>query len=64
MWALLEEAVGAVSVAEVVVLPRLAGRGGAGGDGVAVEENLDGADIASEVPGVGVGLGQGVRGDF
>jgi len=51
-------------VAEVVVLPRLAGRGGAGGDRVAVDEDLDGADVAGEVPGVVVGPGQGDRADL
>ena len=51
-------------MAEVVVLPGLAAGGGAGGDGVAVEEDLDGADVAGEVPGLGVGLGQRVRGDL
>jgi hypothetical protein len=49
-------------VAEVVVLPGLAGRGGAGGDGVTVDEDLDGADVAGEVAGVVVGAGQGWRG--
>jgi hypothetical protein len=48
--ALLEEGVGAQPVAEVVVLPRLAGFGLPGGDGVAVDEDLDGADVALEVP--------------
>lgn len=54
--ALLEEGVGAVAVAEVVVLPGLPVRGGAGGDGVPVEQDLDGADVAGEVPGLGIGL--------
>ena len=62
--ALLEEAVGAPAVAEVVVLPGFAGGGCAGGDRVAVEEDLDGADVAGEVSGFGVGLGQRVRGDL
>ena len=56
--ALLEEGVGAVAVAEVVVLPGLAGRRGAGGDGVAVDEDLDGPHIAGEVARVVVGPGQ------
>ena len=51
-------------MAEVVVLPGLAGGGGAGGDGVAVDEDLDGAHVAGEVAGVGVGPGQRVRGDL
>ena len=62
--ALFEEAVGAPAVAEVVVLPGFSGGGRAGGDGVAVDEDLDGADVAGEVPGFGVGLGQCVRGDL
>ena len=62
--ALLEEAVGAVAVAQVVVLPGLARGRGAGGDRVAVDEHLDGAHVAGEVAGVGVGPGQRVRGDL
>jgi hypothetical protein len=62
--ALFEEAVGAPAVAEVVVLPGLAGGGCAGGDGVAVDEDLDDADVAGEVSGLGIGLGQCVRGDL
>jgi hypothetical protein len=62
--ALLEEGVGAQPVAQVVVLPGLAGRCGAGCDRVAVEEDLDGADVAGEVPGFGVGLAERVRGDL
>jgi hypothetical protein len=58
MLALLEEGVSAVAVAEVVVLPGLAGRGGTGGDSVAVDEDLDGADVAGEVARVVVGPGQ------
>ena len=58
MRALLEERVGAKAVAEVVVLPGLAPGGGAGGDSVAVDEDLDGADVAGEVPGVVVGPGE------
>jgi hypothetical protein len=53
--ALLEEAVGAPAVAQVVVLPWLAVSCSAGGDGVTVKEDLDGADVAGEVAGVGVG---------
>ena len=56
MRALLEERVGAVSVAEVEVLPGLASFCGAGGNGVAVNEYFDGADVAGELPGVGVCL--------
>jgi hypothetical protein len=48
--ALLEEAVGAPAVAEVVVLPGFSGGGRAGGDGIAVDEDLDGADVASPRP--------------
>ena len=61
MRALLEEGVGAVPVPEVVVLPRLAGRGGSGRDRVPVDEDFDGPDVAGEVPGVGVGPGQRAR---
>jgi hypothetical protein len=49
-------------VAEIVVLPGLAGDGGAGGDCLAVEEDLDRADVAGEVSGLGVDLGEGVGG--
>jgi hypothetical protein len=63
VWTLLEEAIGAVAVAEVVVLPRLPGRRRTGGDGVAGDEHFDGADVAGEVSGVAVGLRQGCRGD-
>jgi hypothetical protein len=62
--ALFEEAVGAPAVAEVVVLPGFSGSGCAGCGGVAVDEDLDGADVAGEVSGFGVGLGQRVRGDL
>ncbi len=41
--ALLEEAVAAPAVPEVVVLPGLAVAGRGGGDGVAVDEDLDGS---------------------
>ena len=51
-------------MSEVVVLPWLVVRGGAGGDGVAVKEHFDGAHVAREVPGVAVGLRQCVRGDL
>jgi hypothetical protein len=62
--ALLEERVGAVAVSQVVVLPGLASGCGAAGDGVAVDEELDGADVAGEVAGVVVGPGQRVWGDL
>ena len=48
---------------EVVELERSAAGGLAVGDRVAVEQDLDRADVSREVPGVGVGLGQGGRGD-
>jgi hypothetical protein len=54
--ALLEEAVAAVAVAEVLELERLAAAGVAGADNVAVEEHLDRAQDTLEVAGVGVGL--------
>jgi hypothetical protein len=52
------ERVAAQPVAEVVILPGLAGCGLAGGDGVAVDEDFAGADIAFEVARVLVGLSQ------
>jgi hypothetical protein len=61
---LLEEGVAAVAVSQVVVLPGFVGCGGAGGDGVAVDEDFDGAEVAGEVAGVAVGLGQGGGGEF
>jgi hypothetical protein len=61
---LLEEGVGAVAVPKVVVLPWLTGRCGAGGDGVPVDEDLDRAEVAFEVAGVVVCLGQSVRSDL
>jgi hypothetical protein len=64
MRALLEEGVAAVAMAEVVVLPWLSGRGCTGRYCIAVEQYLDGAEVAGEVPGVSVGPGQGVRGDL
>jgi hypothetical protein len=54
--ALLEERVAAETVAEIVVLPGLPG--GAVGDGVSVDEDFDGANVAGEVAGVVVGLGE------
>lgn len=62
--ALLEERVAAETVAEVVVLPELPGGGGAVGDCVSVDEDFDGANVAGEVAGVVVGLGERVRGDL
>ena len=61
--ALLEEAVGAVAVPEVVELERIPGPGRAGGDRVAVEQHLDRANVPREVTGVVVGLRQGDGGD-
>jgi hypothetical protein len=55
-----EEVVGAVAVAQVVVLPGLSVGGGAGQDALAVDEDLDGADVVGEV----VGLLVGVLGPF
>lgn len=46
--ALGEEVVGAVAFAEVVVLPRLPGRGGAGQDGLAVDEDFDGKPVLDQ----------------
>ncbi len=51
-------------MAEVVVLPGLSAGRGARGDRVAVEEDLDGAHVAGEVPGFGVGLAERVQGDL
>jgi hypothetical protein len=53
--ALFEEGTGAVAVSEVVVLPGLAGRGGAGGDRVPVDQDLNGADVPLEAR---LGLGR------
>src|SRR5712672_1323789 len=53
--ALGEEVVGAVSLSEVVVLPRLTGGGCAGQYGLSVDEDLDGADVSGEVVGLLVG---------
>jgi hypothetical protein len=50
-------------VAEVVVLPRRAGRSLACGDGVTVDEDLDGADVALEIAGVLIGPGQRLQPD-
>ena len=48
----------------VLGLDELAGGGSAGGDGVAVDQDLDGAHVTGEVAGVAVGAGQRVRGDL
>jgi hypothetical protein len=48
---------------EVVELERPAGAHSAAADCVAVEENLDRAHVAREVPGIKVGLRQRQRGD-
>ncbi|GHA65065.1 hypothetical protein GCM10010372_76030 [Streptomyces tauricus] len=53
--ALLEEGVAAIAVSEVVVLPGFVSRGGAGGDGVAIDHDLNGAHVALEIAGFGVG---------
>ncbi|MFJ7411038.1 hypothetical protein ACIQWZ_09515 [Streptomyces sp. NPDC098077] len=49
--ALFEERVGAQPVAEIVVLPWFAGGCGPGGDRVAVDQDLDRADVPLEVLG-------------
>jgi hypothetical protein len=51
-------------VPEVVVLPGLAGRGGSVRDGVAVDEDFDGADVTGEIPGVDVGPGESAGADL
>ncbi|WP_293988519.1 hypothetical protein [Streptomyces sp.] len=51
-------------MAQAIVLPGFAAGGGAGCDRVAVDKDLDGADLASEVAGLVVGPGQRVRGDL
>lgn len=43
-----EEAVSAVPLAEVVVLPRLPACGGAGQDGLPVDEDVTGAHVAAK----------------
>ncbi|MGB0095467.1 MAG: hypothetical protein WBP81_23380 [Solirubrobacteraceae bacterium] len=48
---------------EVIELERIAGAGSAGLDRVAVEENLNRADVPGEVAGVGVCLRERGRGD-
>src|SRR5207237_7458563 len=58
MRALFEEAVRTQTVTQVKVLPWSPRRGGAAGDRVSVDEHLDGPDVASEIAGVVVGLGQ------
>jgi len=63
MRALLEERLAAEVVAKVVVLPGFASGRCAGHHRVAVDQHLNGAHVAGEVAGVGVGLGQRVRGD-
>jgi hypothetical protein len=61
--ALLEEAVRAVAVAKIEVLPRRAARGRAVLDGIPIDQDLDDAQVARKVAGVGVGLGQPRRRD-
>src|SRR5439155_15458914 len=56
--AVLDVRVAALAVAELVVLPWFAVGGGAERDGVAVDEDFDGAHVAGEVAGVLVGAGQ------
>lgn len=63
--ALGEEVVAAVAAAQVVVLPGLfAAGGGAGEDGLAVDEDLNGADVAGEIVGLLVGGGEGALQDL
>lgn len=52
MGALFEEGAAAEPMAEVVVLSGRADGGGAAGDGGAVDEDFDCADVAGEVSGV------------
>jgi hypothetical protein len=62
--ALGEEVVAAVPGAEVVVLPGLfTPDGGAREDGLAIDEDLDGADVAGEVVGLLVGRCEGALQD-
>lgn len=51
-------------VPEIVLLPWCFISDRVGGDGVAVDEDLDGADVAGEVPGVGVGPRERGGADF
>ncbi|WP_435271422.1 hypothetical protein [Streptomyces sp. 1222.5] len=51
-------------MAKVIVLPGVAVRGGARSDGIAVDKDFDGVNVASKVAGVVIDLGQRVRGDL
>ena len=62
--ALLKERVGAVPVCEIEVLPRFAGSGSTSLDSVAIDQDLDGADIAREIAGIVIGLRQRGRRDL
>jgi hypothetical protein len=45
-------------VAEIVEAPGLALCGGAADDRITIDEHVDGAQIAGEVAGIGVGFGE------
>ncbi|WP_369386319.1 hypothetical protein AB5J72_00900 [Streptomyces sp. CG1] len=61
--ALFEEQVGAPAVAQVVVLPGLAGARRPGIDSVSVDADLDGEHVPGEVARFAVRLGQRLEGD-
>lgn len=51
-------------MAKIVVLPGGSGRGRARGDGLAIDQDVDGAQVAAEVTGVGIGLHEARRSDL
>ena len=61
--ALFEEIIGAVSVSEIIELPRFS-RGNASSNHVLIDQNLDGPKVAGEVASVSVGLGYLQRSDL
>ena len=53
MWALFEEIIGAVSVSEVIELPRFT-RGRTNANRVLIDQYLDGAKVAGKVTSVSI----------
>ena len=56
MLALLKEVVGAITVAEIVKLPRL-GCGASAAHHVLIDENFNGPEVAGKIACIRVGLG-------
>jgi len=58
MRTLVKELVGAEAMTKIIIPPWLTGSSRSCFYGIVINENLDGSDIAGQVPGISVSLGQ------